>query len=97
MIALSKHNPQGWIVKSKNLPDPVVITQAQAIEYIKILLAYIEGKQLQAKTRDGDWHTCQWHSFFHFGEITYRVKPEKKTFTLTDEAGRSIKVTSEAE
>lgn len=84
-------------MKQRVIPDPVTITQAQAVEYIKILLAYIEGKQIQGLTGSGDWRDCQYHTFFNFGEIEYRVKPEKKTFTLTDENGRSIKVTSEAE
>ena len=66
------------------------VTHEEAIAYIKILLAYIEGKKIQARRNGQEWSDCMWHRFFDFGEINYRVKPEQKSYTLIDEQGTAI-------
>lgn len=60
------------------------MTREEAKEYVKVLQAYAEGKDIQVKLNNGTWCTMKQELLFNKSLYNYRIKPESKKIHLDE-------------
>ena len=67
------------------------MNRERAKELLPIIQAFAEGKDIQCKDQDGNWHTdvAKYPDFSRPNE--WRIKPEPREFTIVRN-GRKVKV-----
>lgn len=67
------------------------MNREEAIQFLPLIQAFVEGKQLQLQNRDGKWQDLIVNPAFNTCPALYRIKPVKKTgYVVLDKGGNCL-------